>query len=64
MKLQYTHCRLISLEQNCGVTLPDNCDPSLLTEPEALDLVLEIARLDFVVNFMKIFLRIIIEFKC
>lgn len=63
MKLQYTHCRLISLEQNCGVALPDNCEPSLLTEPEALDLVLEIARLDFV-NFMKIFLRIIIEFKC
>lgn len=52
MKLQYTHCRLSSLEQHCGIALPDNCDPSLLTEPEALALVLEIARLEFV-KFMK-----------
>uniref|UniRef100_A0A1B6KMN9 Probable arginine--tRNA ligase, mitochondrial n=1 Tax=Graphocephala atropunctata TaxID=36148 RepID=A0A1B6KMN9_9HEMI len=46
VKLQYTHCRLSSLEQSCGVTLPDTCDPSLLTEPEALALVLEIARME------------------
>lgn len=44
VKLQYTHCRLSSLELNCGVAVPDTCDPSLLTEPEARALLLEIAR--------------------
>uniref|UniRef100_A0A1B6IND7 Probable arginine--tRNA ligase, mitochondrial n=1 Tax=Homalodisca liturata TaxID=320908 RepID=A0A1B6IND7_9HEMI len=46
VKLQYTHCRLHSLEQGCGVTLPDTCEPSLLSEPEALAVILEIARME------------------
>uniref|UniRef100_A0A1B6CFH1 Probable arginine--tRNA ligase, mitochondrial n=1 Tax=Clastoptera arizonana TaxID=38151 RepID=A0A1B6CFH1_9HEMI len=46
IKLQYTHCRLTSLEKNCGVSLPNHCDPKLLQEPEALLLIQEIARFD------------------
>lgn len=43
IKLQYTHCRLINLEKNCGMSLPSHCNPKLLQEPEAILLVLEIA---------------------
>nr|CAD7395556.1 unnamed protein product [Timema cristinae] len=49
-KLQYTHCRLYSLEQNCGAQLPTECDPSVLQETEAVLLVVEVARFDEVLN--------------
>ncbi|CAG2056953.1 unnamed protein product, partial [Timema podura] len=49
-KLQYTHCRLYSLEQNCGAQLPTECDPSVLQETEAVLLVIEVARFDEVLN--------------
>ncbi|XP_054271548.1 probable arginine--tRNA ligase, mitochondrial [Macrosteles quadrilineatus] len=46
VKLQYSHCRLCSLELNCGVSLPDRCDSSVLSEPQVQELVLEIARFE------------------
>lgn len=46
IKLQYLHCRLWSLEQNCGVTLPEECDPGYLKEPIMLDLIAEIAKFE------------------
>ncbi|XP_069690723.1 probable arginine--tRNA ligase, mitochondrial isoform X2 [Periplaneta americana] len=49
VKLQYTHCRLVSLERNCGVSLPGECDPSVLQEPEAVLLVKNIARFEEVI---------------
>nr|CAD7457317.1 unnamed protein product [Timema tahoe] len=49
-KLQYTHCRLYSLEQNCGAQLPTECDPSVLQETEAVLLVIEVARFGEVLN--------------
>lgn len=44
VRLQYCHCRLVSLLKECGVSLPDTCDPSVLQEPIAQQLVLDIAR--------------------
>lgn len=44
IKLQYTHCRLYSLGQVCGVLAADLIDLSLLQEPEARRLVLEILK--------------------
>lgn len=42
---QYTHCRLCSLEERFGLLCSnDECDPSHLTEEDALTLVTEIAR--------------------
>ncbi|KAJ8724807.1 hypothetical protein PYW07_015765 [Mythimna separata] len=46
IKLQYLHCRLWSLEQNCGVTLPNTCDPSHLSEEVIGDVIAELARFD------------------
>lgn len=46
VKLQYVHCRLTSLEENCGVSLPTDCVPSLLREPIIAQLVVEIGRFD------------------
>ncbi|RZF43642.1 hypothetical protein LSTR_LSTR009239 [Laodelphax striatellus] len=48
IKLQYTHCRLVSLEQNCGFELNeycfDKCDS--LLDPAVVQLVHQIARFD------------------
>ena len=46
VKLQYTHCRLFSLEENSGATLPSECDPSLLQESTAQDLIFKIGLFD------------------
>uniref|UniRef100_A0A182LT64 Probable arginine--tRNA ligase, mitochondrial n=1 Tax=Anopheles culicifacies TaxID=139723 RepID=A0A182LT64_9DIPT len=46
IKLQYTHCRLVSLLETQSSTeelLHIECDGSSLTEPEALDLVCQLA---------------------
>lgn len=44
IKLQYTHCRLHSLEQITGVKPAEECLPNLLIEPEAVNLIFEIDR--------------------
>ena len=44
VKLQYCHCRLNSVFENSGATLPEECDPTLLREEEAAALVHQIAR--------------------
>ncbi|KZC04096.1 putative arginine--tRNA ligase, mitochondrial [Dufourea novaeangliae] len=49
IKLQYTHCRLTSLEHNSGAILTTECDPSLLQEPEVDDLIILISKFDEVV---------------
>lgn len=49
VKLQYTHCRLWNLENNCGASLPLECDSGVLQEPEAVQLVKNIARFDEVI---------------
>ncbi|XP_042224146.1 probable arginine--tRNA ligase, mitochondrial isoform X2 [Homarus americanus] len=46
VKLQYVHCRLLSLEGNCGVDYNPEANTSCLTEPQALTLIMEIARFD------------------
>ncbi|XP_050689265.1 probable arginine--tRNA ligase, mitochondrial isoform X1 [Eriocheir sinensis] len=46
VKLQYTHCRLLSLEQHCGVAPRPRVSTAPLVEPQALALVTEIARFD------------------
>ncbi|XP_053690700.1 probable arginine--tRNA ligase, mitochondrial [Sabethes cyaneus] len=45
IKLQYTHCRLWSLENSFG-SPDEKCNPDLLPEKEALALVCEIARFE------------------
>jgi len=49
VKLQYTHCRLVSLERNCGITLTSECEPSLLQETIVDDLIILIAKFEEVV---------------
>ncbi|KYN04805.1 putative arginyl-tRNA synthetase, mitochondrial, partial [Cyphomyrmex costatus] len=49
VKLQYTHCRLVSLERNCGAILTSKCEPSLLQEEVVDDLVILIAKFEEVV---------------
>ncbi|KAJ8925105.1 hypothetical protein NQ315_001286 [Exocentrus adspersus] len=44
IKLQYTHCRLCSLEKNSGATPARDCIPQMLEEPEVLILLKELAR--------------------
>uniref|UniRef100_A0A336LYX9 Probable arginine--tRNA ligase, mitochondrial n=1 Tax=Culicoides sonorensis TaxID=179676 RepID=A0A336LYX9_CULSO len=44
IKLQYTHCRLCSLEQNSGATEANHINVDLLQEPEAIALVFELAK--------------------
>lgn len=44
IRLQYSHSRLYSLEENCGVELPTDYDLSVLKEPEAIRLIIEISR--------------------
>jgi len=49
VKLQYTHCRLGSLERNCGTILTSKCEPSLLQEDVVDELVILIAKFEEVV---------------
>ena len=48
IRLQYTHCRLCSLEKNCGVQVPDSMDAidtSVIRESaEMMDLIRDVAR--------------------
>lgn len=44
IKLQYTHCRLCSLEDVVGIESNSLCDPKFLPEPEAVQLIYELAR--------------------
>ena len=46
VRLQYAHCRLVSLGENCGAVLPKECDPTLLQETVAQDLIFMIATFD------------------
>ncbi|KAL4704122.1 hypothetical protein ACJJTC_003407 [Scirpophaga incertulas] len=46
IKLQYLHCRLWSLEQNCGVTLPSVCEPKYLPEEVVGDVIVELAKFE------------------
>ncbi|KAJ2938866.1 hypothetical protein O0L34_g18495 [Tuta absoluta] len=50
IKLQYLHCRLWSLEKNCGVSLPDICDPGFLPEEIVGDVIAELARFEDILN--------------
>lgn len=50
IKLQYLHCRLWSLEQNSGVSLPQSCNPSLLTEEVIGDVTAEIAKFEHILQ--------------
>lgn len=45
-RLQYSHCRLTSLEENSGAILARECDPSLLRESCVDALILALARFD------------------
>ncbi|KAF7268556.1 arginyl-tRNA synthetase, mitochondrial [Rhynchophorus ferrugineus] len=44
IKLQYTHCRLHSLEENTGILPAKQCDPAVLIEDEATELVKALAK--------------------
>lgn len=44
IKLQYTHCRLNSLEKNSGAVAAKECIPEILEEPEVIILMKELAR--------------------
>lgn len=45
IKLQYTHCRLVSLEEmNSSINLPNEVNADCLTETVAIDLILEMCR--------------------
>lgn len=46
VKMQYVHCRLVSLEENCGVQYTSSVDFSCLAEAEAHNIIREIARFD------------------
>lgn len=46
IKLQYLHCRLWSLEQNCGVSLPDTCEAECLSEEVIGDVIAELAKFE------------------
>ncbi|CAG4988055.1 unnamed protein product [Parnassius apollo] len=50
IKLQYLHCRLMSLEQNCGVGIPKICAPEYLNEEVVGDVVAELARFEVILN--------------
>lgn len=48
IKLQYLHCRLWSLEQSCGVSLPECCDPHYLPEEIIGIVVAELAKFEYI----------------
>lgn len=43
IRLQYTHCRLVSLMKYSGASAAQEVQPDTLMEPEAIQLVLDIA---------------------
>ncbi|XP_064089238.1 probable arginine--tRNA ligase, mitochondrial [Macrobrachium nipponense] len=49
-KLQYVHCRLMNLQENCGIEFVHTVNTRFLTEPVAISLVCEIARFDEVLT--------------
>lgn len=50
IRLQYVHCRLSNIEKNSGVKLPKECHPEVLTEPEAIDLIRDLALFDNIID--------------
>lgn len=50
IKLQYLHCRLWSLEQSCGASLPEQCDPRYLPEEVVGDVVAELAKFEHILQ--------------
>nr|AHF48760.1 mitochondrial arginyl-tRNA synthetase [Caryedes brasiliensis] len=44
IRLQYTHCRLHSLEKNSGATPAKECNPEIFDDPEALVLLKVLAK--------------------
>lgn len=47
IRLQHTHCRLHNLELNSGARVAHECDEgALLKQPEAVQLVVDIARFE------------------
>ncbi|XP_039287736.1 probable arginine--tRNA ligase, mitochondrial [Nilaparvata lugens] len=52
IKLQYTHCRLVSLEENCGFQLDEQCfhKCDTILDPVVIQLVHQIARFDDVME--------------
>lgn len=50
IKLQYLHCRLWSLEKNCGVSIPDTSIPNILPEEVVGDVIAELARFEHVLH--------------
>lgn len=44
--LQYAHCRLCSLINNSNEAVAKQCDPQVLLEPEAIDVVLKLAQFE------------------
>ncbi|GBP76947.1 Probable arginine--tRNA ligase, cytoplasmic [Eumeta japonica] len=53
IKLQYLHCRLWSLEQSCGVYVPNECHPEYITEPIIHDLITELANFEQILKMSK-----------
>lgn len=50
IKLQYLHCRLWSLEQNCGVELPSYCDPTHLSNEIIGETIAELSKFEHVLK--------------
>lgn len=50
IKLQYLHCRLLSLEKNCGVSVPQECDAKYLPEEIIGDVIVELAKFDHILQ--------------
>ncbi|KAJ0179157.1 hypothetical protein K1T71_004869 [Dendrolimus kikuchii] len=48
IKLQYLHCRLLSLEKHCGVAIPNECDPRYLPEEIVGNVTAELARFEHI----------------
>lgn len=44
VRLQYTHCRLCSLEKNSRAVAARECVPQILDEPEVIILLKELAK--------------------
>lgn len=59
VRLQYTHCRLKSLQEKSSMISAAVCDPLLLSEPAAVNLVFEISRLVKLFKKKKIFFPIL-----
>lgn len=51
--MQYTHARLMSLEENCGAPLVMRCEPSLLRESCVDELLLQIGKFEEILLLSK-----------